>query len=135
MSGIKKMGLLPSCLIAAAVGIAGTAILCLALTPLFLRGVLPLESGSACAGSAAGIMVFAAVFLTVRLRGRQAMPSAGIIAGVTVLTAALVCALGGKEFDFGPWLLRLAAAAAAGGLMGAVMSIRKRTGKRRKRRG
>lgn len=130
MSGFKKMGLLPACLIAIAAVILGTVLLCLALTPLFLRGLLPLERGSVCACAAAAIMVFSAVFMTARLRGRQAMPAAGIITGGIVLFAALMCALGGSRTDFGPGLLRLAVAIAAGGIVGAVMSIRNRSAKR-----
>jgi len=134
MSGFKKLGLLPSCMIGIAAAIAGTVLLCLVLTPLFLRGLLPLGSGSECACAAAGVAVFAAVFLTARLRGRQAMPMAGIIIGGTVLLAALLCALGGSRTDLGSWLLRLVAAAAAGGIIGAVMSIHSRTAKRRRPR-
>jgi len=133
MSGFKKMGLLPSCLVSIAAVILSTALFCLAITPLFLRGFLPQEAGSSCASAAAGTAVFVMVFLTDKIRGRQAMPAAGIIAGGTVLLAVLVCALGGNGFNFGSSIFRLAAATIVGGLIGAVMSIRKSAGKRRGR--
>ena len=127
----KKLGLLPSCLFGVLAVIVLTLLLCLALTPAILRGTLPPESGSVCAAASAGLAVFAVVFLLSRARGRQAMPAAGIVAGGTVILAALLCAMGGKGFSFSPWLLRLAAAAVTGGILGAVMSIRPRNGTRR----
>ena len=120
----KKLGLLPACLIGIAAVAVLTPLLCLALTPAFLRGMLLPETGPVCASASVGAAMLIVVFLLSGIRGRQAMPLAGIVAGGTVLLAALICALGGKNFDFGPWLLRLAAAAAAGGILGAVMSIR-----------
>lgn len=125
MSGniLKKKGLVP----AAAMGLGGalllTALLCLVLAAVIHHETLPLSAAGLCAAIAAGLSVFAATLVISRLRGRQAMPTAGIIAGGFVLLAALICALGGRGFDFGPWLLRLCIAAAAGGLLGAVMSI------------
>lgn len=134
MSGLKKMGLLPLCLAGIAATAALTALICLALASLILRGALPQGAGPKCAEAAVGISIFISVWITARLRGRQPMAAAGVIAGGTVLLAALVCALGGPGFDFGPWLLRLAAWAMAGGIIGAVMSLRNRTPKRRRRR-
>ena len=55
MSGFKKLGFLPSCLVSIIAVILGTALLCLAVTPLLLRGILPPEAESACASAAAGI--------------------------------------------------------------------------------
>lgn len=131
MSRCKKLGLLPACLLGIVAVLLLTAVICLALTPAYLRGMLPTETGPACAAAAVGLAVFAVVLLLSGLRGRQAMPTAGGVAGGTILLAALICALGGKGFDFGPWIFRLAACAAAGGVIGAVMSIRPRARSRR----
>ena len=130
----KKLGLLPSCLIGILAAAGATALLCLAVTPAILSGLLPMENGAVCAAACVGLSVFAVVFLLSRARGRQAMPVAGVVAGGIVLLATLICALGGKGFDFGPWFLRVSAASAAGGILGAVMSIRPRRHKRRGRR-
>ena len=130
----KKQGLIPSCLMCIGAVLLITLLLCLAFTPAYLRGMLPLETAPVCASASVGAAVFITVFLMSGLRGRQAMPAAGIVAGGTIILAAAICAAGGKRFDFGPWLLHLAAAAAAGGVFGAVMSIRPRAGKRRGRR-
>lgn len=134
MFGWKKRGLVPSCLFGIAVSVVLTALICLALTPLFLRGAVPLERTDIIAPLASGIAVFAAVLFLAKTRGKQAMPTAGIVAGGVVLLAAVLCALGGRRFAFGAWLWHAAAAAAAGALLGAVMSIRKKSGKRRRRR-
>ena len=132
MSGWKKRGLVPSCLMGLGAAVLMTALFTLLETPLFLRGLLPTDKLGLCACAAAGLAVFIAVLLTARLRGRQAMPTAGIVAGGYVLLAALLCALGGGRCSFGPWLLRAAAFAASGALLGAVMSIKK-SGSRRRR--
>ena len=128
----KKMGLLPLSLIGIGAVTVLTVLLCLVFTAPYLHGLMPLETGPVCAAASAGLAVFIVVFILGRARGRQAMSAGGIIAGGTILLAALICALGGKGFDFGPWLLHLSAAAAAGGVIGAVMSIRPHTKNRRR---
>ena len=60
-----------------------------------------------------------------RLRG-------GIGLGFVTL-AALACALGGGKCAFGLWLAYLAGAAAAGGLIGALTSVRQNRHKKRRR--
>lgn len=127
----KKMGLLPLCFIAIGAAIVLTMLLCLAFTPALLRGLLPMETGPVCATASAGLAVLIVVLLLAKVRGRQAMLAAGIVAGGTIVLAALICALGVERSYFGPWLLRLSAAAAAGGVIGAVMSIRTNRKKRR----
>ena len=131
MSRCKKMGLLPACIAGITAVILLTAFLCLLLTPVYLHGLLPPETGPVCSLIALGLSVFICVWLLSGIRSRQAMPTAGIVAGGIVLLASLICALGGRGFAFGPWLLRLASAAAIGGAAGAVMSIRPH-GKRRR---
>ena len=134
MLGWKKRGLLPSCLLGLGAAAALTALLCLAMTPLIMRGAVPLDRADILAQSASFLSVFAAVLFLAKSRGRQAMPTAGIVAGGYILLAALLCALGGRSCAFGPWLLREGAAATAGALLGAVMSIRQPQRRRRKRR-
>ena len=125
MSGniLRKKGLVP----AAAIGLGGavllTALLCLLFAGIIHRETLPLSAAEYCAAAAAGIAVFAATLIVSRLRGRQAMPTAAIIAGGLVFLAALICALGGAGSEFGPWLIHLCIAAFCGGLLGAIMSI------------
>ena len=134
MSGWKKRGLVPGCLIGLGAAVLLTALIALAETPLFLRGLLPTDRVGLCAWAAAGLAAFVSVLVIARLRGRQAMPTAGIVAGGYILLAALLCALGGGRCAFGPWLLWTAVSAAAGALLGAVMSIRKRGSRRRRGR-
>ncbi len=134
MSGYKKLGLLPLCLAGVGMSAVMTALLCLALTPLILRGILPPAVASRCAEIGVGLSVFMAVLLTSRLLGKQPMVVAGAVAGGTILLSSVVCALGGSGYAFGPWLLRIASWAAAGGIIGAVMSLRNGPSKRRRRR-
>ncbi len=134
MFGRKKRGLLPSSIMGLAAAVILTALLCLALTPIITRGILPPESASSAGCVSAGLAVFAAVYYVSKSRGRQAMPTAGIIAGGYLLLAALVCALGGSGFEFGAWLGRDAVAAGLGAFLAAVMSIGKKPVKRNRRR-
>lgn len=134
MSGWKKRGLLPSCGIGLGFAIVLTAVICLAMTPLILREWIPVGQSGMCSMIASGISVFAAVSILSRLRGRQALATAGIVSGGYLLLCAVVCALGGERSDFGVWILQLAAALAVGGLLGAVMSIRRKPGRRKRRR-
>ena len=134
MSGYKKLGLLPLCLAGVGMSTVLTALLCLALTPMILRGILPLAAGSRCAEITVGVSVCISVLLASRLRGKQPMAVAGAVAGGSILLSSVVCALGGTGFAFGPWLLRVALWAAAGGIIGAVMSLRNGPPKRRRHR-
>ena len=131
MSAWKKLGLLPASAAGLGIAIVLTALLCFALTPVFTKEVLPLDRANAAALLAAGLSILVAVRLTTGLRRKQTLATAGCIAGGYLLLAALVCALGGQRFDFGLWIVRLASAALAGGLLGAIMSLRSSPKKRR----
>ena len=85
-----------------------------------------------CCLVAAWISVFVPTIIIAKTRGRQALATGGAIASGYVVLAALLCALGGKDYAFGMWLVWLAAVAAAAGLIGAVLSLRQN--RRRKRR-
>ena len=110
-----------------------TAVLLLPVALAVSGEVLPEALGGICAVAAAGISVFVPTVVIARIRARQVLATAGAIALGYVVLAALCCALGGAGSAFGLWLLRLAAAVGAGGLMGAVLSIRQNTHRKRKR--
>ena len=133
MPAWKKLGLLPASAAGVAAAVVLTALLCLTLTPVFTREYLPLDRVGAVAVLAAGASVLIAVRMTAALRPRQTLATAGCVAVGYLLLAALVCALGGPRFAFGPWLLRLGGAAVAGSLLGAIMSLRARPRNRRTR--
>lgn len=133
LAKLSKKGLAVSCGIALVFALALTALLCLPLTAAVYREALPLERVGAMAYIAAGISVFAAVFLTARTRARQALPTGAAVAGAYLALMALVCALGGEGASFGAWLWQLGAAVFAGGLLGAVMSIRQKSHRKRRR--
>lgn len=133
MSKLKKRSL-P---VAGAAGLAGAVVLtALLLLPLALaihRELLGRELGASCAIGAAGLSVAAAVWIIAKGRGRQALATGGIVALGYVLLAALFCALGGEGSTFGGWLLYLTGAAFAGGLAGAVLSIRQNPHRKKRR--
>ena len=133
MRKLKKLGLLPASLLGLLLSLAVTALFCLPFAAVICRGLLPMETMGLWALLAAGLGVMAGTVCVVRLRGRQVMPTAGIVGGGFLLTASLLCAAGGARSDFGPWLFWLAAAVLAGGLLGAVMSIRQNTHKKHRR--
>lgn len=132
MSGniLKKKGLLPAAAIGLSAALGMTALLCLGIAALIHNGTLPMAAAGLCAVASAGVSIWCAVLMVSRLRGRQAMPTAGIIAGGFVFLAALICALGGEKSTFGPWLWQLGLAALAGGILGAVMSLRQNSHKK-----
>ncbi len=132
MSGnmLKKKGLLPAAAIGLGAALGMTALLCLGAAALIHNGALPMSAAGLLAVSAAGVSIWGAVLTVSRIRGRQAMPTVGVIAGGFLLLAALLCALGGEKASFGPWLWQLGLAALAGGLLGAVMSLRQNSHKK-----
>lgn len=133
MSKLKKQGLLLSAAMGAGAAALLTAVLCLPFAAAISKGALPLETSLVWALIAAGVSVMLASLVVARARARQFLPTGAAIAGLYALLAALVCALGGKGFSFGPWLLWLIGTVLFGSLLGAVMSIRQNThGKRRK---
>ena len=133
MLGLKKKGLWMSGLIGLAAAVLLTGLICLGMTPLFLRGILPLDQADTAAPFAVCLAVFLVVLLLTKSRGRQVMPTAGIVAGGFILLSALLCALAGQGHSFGAWLVRTAAGAVTGSLFGAIMSIRRKPSRRRHR--
>lgn len=130
---LKKSGLALTSAVGLGAALGVTALLCLGAAALIRRGTLPMRMADVCAAVSAGVAVWLVVWLITRARGRQALPTAACVAGGYVLLAALLCAMGGEKSAFGAWLWRLSAAVAGGGLLGAVMSLRQNT--HRKRRG
>ncbi len=111
-----------------------TALLLLPVAWAIQDEVLDQRAGWICAFIAAGLSVLIPTAVIVRARGRRALATGGSIALGYVVLAALCCALGGGGTAFGTWLLWLAAAVAAGGLLGAMISVRSKTRGRRRRR-
>lgn len=133
MSILKKKSFTLTIAIGLGCALVLTALLLLPMALLIHKEVLGQGMDWLCAVLAAGLGVFVSTAVIVKARGRQAMATGGAIALGYVLLAALMCALGGQGFAFGPWLIRLTAAAAIGGLAGAMVSIRQNT-RRKKRR-
>lgn len=133
MSKMKKLNLPTAGGVGCCLAVLMTVLLCIPGAAVINKGILPLSASSVWACAAAGVSVFLVVLVLARLRKRQAMPLAGIIAGGFVLLAAILCAFGGASSAFGPWLWSLAITAAAGGLLGAVMSIRHNTYRKHRR--
>lgn len=132
MQKLKKKGLAASAAIGLGCAIVLTALLCLPFAAAICRGILPMSGAFICAATAAGLGVFIATLFIAGLRQRQALPTGDIIGGGFVLLCALFCALGGKGFTFGGWLLWLAGAVLLGGLLGAFMSIGQNKHKKRR---
>lgn len=133
MSKLRKMNLPAAGGIGLCAAVLLTVLLCIPGAAMINGGLLPLSTCAVWAYAAAGISVFAATLTMTRLRKRQAMPTAGIIAGGYILLSAALCAFGGEGTAFGRWLWQLILAVAAGGLVGAVMSIRQNPHKKRRR--
>ncbi len=131
MFRLKKSGLVPAAAIGLLFAVCLTALLCLPLSAAVYRELVPSDSAGALAYIAAGLSVFFTVFIIARRRARQALPTAGLIAGGYCVLAAIVCAVCGTAARFGVWLAVLAAAVAVGALLGAVLSIRKKPRARR----
>ena len=133
MSRWKKLGLLPVSMCGLGAALVLTLLFALAAVPLFLRGWLPVDHAKLFAAGFAGMAVFVSALGTVRLRGRQVLPTAGLIAVCYIILSALLCALGSSRCTFGTWLLHLSAAVFAGALMAVVLSLRKRRSRHRRR--
>ena len=112
----------------------------LALTGLVLlpvawaigREFIPEAAGAICAPAAAGLSVLVTTAVIARSRGREALATGAAIGLSYLLLAALLCAMGGGKTAFGPWLAWLSAALCAGGLAGALLSVRRNIHKKRK---
>lgn len=133
MAKLKKLNLPAACGVGLCAALALTALLCIPGAVVIDRGALPLDLAPVWATAAAGLAVFAAALLLSKVRGRQALPAAGAVAGGYILLAAVLCALGGDKSGFGPWLWKLAIAVMSGALLGAVLSIRQNPHRKRRR--
>lgn len=125
-----------SFIVCTAVGVTAaavfTALLCLPLAWAVTREALPEAYGGACAAAVSGLAVLIATAVIVRSRGREALAMGGAIGAGYALLAALLCAMSGGNSAFGPWLIALCAAVFAGGVAGALISVRQNTHKKRK---
>lgn len=133
LAKLRKKGLPVSAAAALLAALVLTALLCLPFAAAMCREALPLTGVQLWSVLAAGLSVMIATLVTARLRGRQALPTGAIVAGGYIVLAALACALGGADAAFGPWLWQLGAAVLAGGLLGAFMSIRQKSHKKRRK--
>ncbi len=133
MSFLKKK----SFALCAAMGVgcawALTAALLLPFAWAIRSQTIPEEAGWLCASLSAGLAVLVPTAVIARVRGRQALATGGALAGGYTALAALACALGGKGSAFGMWLAALAAAAFAGGLVGAMVSVRQNAHRKKRR--
>ncbi len=132
MRKLKKKSLPAAAAAGLVCAVALTAILCLPFAGAACLGRLPMSSVKLWGMLSAGLAVFTATLAVVRLRCRQALPTAGLVAGGYVLLCVLLCLGTGGCADLGPWLLRMGGAVLAGGMLGAFMSLRKNTRKRRR---
>ncbi|MCD8115891.1 MAG: hypothetical protein LUE21_02045 [Oscillospiraceae bacterium] len=133
MSKLKKMSFPAAAAVGEAGALALTAVLLLPVAAAIHRESLGQEWTWLCAVTAAGLSICAATVFVARSRDRQALATGGTIALGYVALAALLCAMGGAGSAFGVWLARLAAGAAAGGLVGAVLSIRQNVHRKKRR--
>ena len=92
-----------------------------------------LDMGSICAFIVSGLSVSIPTAVIARVRGREALATAGAIGGGYILIAAVLCALGGPKNAYGPWLGYLSAAVVVGALAGALLSVRQNKHKKRRR--
>lgn len=122
--------------VSACVGLAGavllTLLLCVPGALIIDRGILPLSACPYWAAGAAGLAVFFAALVIAGVRKRQTLPTAGALAGGYVVLSLLLALIMGGSLA-GGWLIRLVIAVAAGGFLGAVMSIRQNPHKKRRR--
>ena len=133
MTFFKKRSFPVSAAVGEGCALALTALLCLPLAWATIRELLPEAAGGLCAAAAAGLSVMAVTAVIGRSRGREALATGCAIGGGYVLLAALLCALSGGKGAFGPWLGYLCAAVFAGGSAGAMVSVRQKTHKKRRR--
>lgn len=132
---LKKKGFV----FCAAFGVMLSAVLCMLLLLLaaFLiyKEMLGQEMGTAAACVSAGGGVFMASTILSRLRGRQALAMGAALPAAFLFLAMLIRLCAGGSSALGSWLLWLAVAVFAGGLLGAVLAAGKgANGKRRYKR-
>ncbi len=133
MSFLKKSSFAVCAAVGTGCAIVLTALLLLPFAWAVQRQWLPQQGGWLYAAGCAFAAVLVPTAVIARTRRRQAMATGGVLSLAYVALVALLCALGGKNCAFGLWLAALAAAALAGGMAGAVLSIRQNTHKKRRR--
>ena len=132
MSFLKKSSFAVAAAIGEGCALVLTALLLLPVAWAVSGEMLPETAGALCAPAAAGLAILAPTAVIARTRGRDALATGGAIGGVYVALAALLCALGGANCTFDMRLAYLAGAAAAGALLGALVSVRQNRHKRRR---
>jgi putative membrane protein (TIGR04086 family) len=133
MSKWKKKGLLPWCAVGLAAAGILTALVCLVLAAVIEKGGIPMNLAQPVSIGTAGISVLVVTAAVTKLRGRQYLATGAALGGGYGLICALLCALSGAGAAFGLWNLWLICAVMAGGMLGAIMSIGKKShAKRRK---
>ncbi len=131
MAKLRRTGLAAACLAGVLLALVFTAALCLPCAAIFGAGVLPLSIAPAAAQAAAGVAVMLSVFTVARVRRRQALPTAGL----TAAGCLLVCLPAGAALCAGEpaeaWSWPLAGCIICGGMIGALLSIRRNPHKKR----
>ena len=133
MSFLKKKSLLFCVGAGTGCALALTALLLMPFAWAIRGELLPESAGWLCASLSAGIGVLVPTAVICHVRRRQTLATGAAIAGGLLALAALCCALGGEGYSFGLWLGALAAALLAGGLAGAVLSVRRSSHKKHRR--
>lgn len=121
------------------IGLSGsaviTAVLCLCISAAVYRGILPPEGTGLYAVIAAGAALFVEALLISRRRGKQPLLTGGMLAGGWIILCVLLSLCIGGGAVSGEWFFHLSLTSAAACLLGSVMSIAGRTGKRRRSMG
>lgn len=135
MSVLKKMSFMACAAAGTAAELLFTLILLLPVSVLVNKQLLEEEICRILPMIAAGISVFLSEIIMARTRKKQALAMGGVLAGLYIVLASLLCVLGGTNCEFGYWLLWLSTAVLAGGVMGAAaVSGNKRKRMRYKRK-
>ena len=133
MSFLKKKSFAVCAAIGEGAAIVLTLLLLLPVAAVVNQGTLGEATASVVSAVCAGISVLIPTVVIARARGKEALATGGAIALGYLALAALCCALGGSGAAFGMWLAWLAVSVAAGALIGAMLSVR-RNSRRKKRR-
>lgn len=133
MSFLKKKGFGFCVLAGTVISVMLTLGLLLLVAALIFNEVIGPGSGDALAVCCAGVGVFVVSLMLAVIRGRQALPMGGGLAGgmVVVILLARLLAGGGAWF---PWLWKISAILFGGGLTGSLIGAGKDTSRRRHKR-
>ena len=133
MSVLKKKSFALCAAIGEGAAIVLTLLLLLPVAAVVNSGTVGEQTGAIAVNICAGVGVLVPTLVIARARGQQALATGGAIALCYVVLAGVCCALGGGNAAFGMWFAWLAAAVAAGGLIGALLSIRQKSHRKRRR--